>query len=1568
MPKNKEFRAMFAELVEAFVKDGDVGSVIESNPQILEDAFLAWLKRLLGGLEANDDQEQLKALARETLDLVIESRAIGVTAALANRQQTADLKEHVLDYFAALRDLDAQRAIVERYPDLLTPAADAILARMSEGTSEYGQQQYQRLRAILRDCREHGCDVAFRRAAQAKNGEQSVGTLTAKFVFAKTIEEAQSILTTHPQIHSMADRELGRLIEGLSDDEDSRQLVADLRAKRELLQSHSEKSRAPRRGQRTPQSLSDPPRPVEDPPAADDLREIKKAFLKFAQMLEEDVDADHLRGFIQAHPVITSITGRRFLEGLQEKAQSEEEKETWVVLRKLLDLLQGQPAPQSRGPVHLAQPGSGVAINSEEHSYAERIGVRCHHCGNSVTIDVWMILDVREHPELVETIAHDTLRHATCQHCGQVNLVDAPLIVYRASTSPRVLVTPSMLSRPADDQQAGLRLIEILAQRLGETWGDDLASDTAVCKPGELEAVLRGTQAPMSATLTAEETREGAAWWSFLGAGTWNEMHEILEAWPGFYDERKRRELRLLAEYAGRVGDENSRRALDQRLALLDQCSAIGPDAALLNAMGEAQSKPERSGMEDRSVRGVMTMDLAAAEPNSEQGSEEEPRVPRPMDATKGIPQDAPPQQRAQSLKEIANAYLRRYPAEPDLLEPALWYFRAALKLAPERDRAARLTLLVNVAGCYIELRRLGRPVSTERVLPYFEEAARYIDRERDALRWATMQETVATLVGERSLLTQADVDQSIASHERALEVFTQESHPHEWASIQNNLSVLHGRSSVGDRSENVEIAITHSRQAVAGFHALASPQQEALARINLANSYLEREQLLAGTGLDDAIHHYGVVLESLDSRAYPVEFASAHTNLALALLERDQRKGGVERSIILSHLERALKVLDKQSLPTEWADVHLQLGMTFSRDPVDVELAAQHYQNALEVYGETTAPRDWANVQHDLGVLYTQETEAGRVEYAERAALHLRLALRVCTADRFPAEHRQTQGVLGSLFFSQGEWQAAHDAFAQAASVGERLIESAYTDIGRRTQVAETTLTAARDAYALAKLRCYPQSMMALENGKTRLLNEALAVSGREMAPLPDEEQEALASARNTVRRLESEEGFGVGSAAGRSPRAIASELRRSRDELTELMAKLRREHPHVFPTSCDEKGLLSLVPDRGALVALLFTGRGGAVFVIPHGAQSITSDHFHWLDDVNLQALRNLLKKWMESYSGRQDDPVAWRATILKTGKWLWEHMMGKVAELLESLELEHGAPVVLFPQGGLGVLPLHAAWSPGTSGHAYFMDRYTLTYGPSGYALRASQAHLNDARRSGKSVLAVINPTRDLDFASVEGEILKSLFNLRVQTLDHMSATRAAVIQAAAGCAYLHFACHGQYDWYTPARSAMVLAGDERLTLANVLSELDLTSVRLVTLSACETGLSDIRRSPDEYLGLPAAFLQAGAPGVVSTLWPVDDVSSALLMFDFYYRLVRQHETPGQALAGAQRWLSRATNEELSGFYERHKNTSEAQPAIPADIARRQFRLHTMATDQHARPYCHPYHWAAFTFTGN
>ena len=78
------------------------------------------------------------------------------------------------------------------------------------------------------------------------------------------------------------------------------------------------------------------------------------------------------------------------------------------------------------------------------------------------------------------------------------------------------------------------------------------------------------------------------------------------------------------------------------------------------------------------------------------------------------------------------------------------------------------------------------------------------------------------------------------------------------------------------------------------------------------------------------------------------------------------------------------------------------------------------------------------------------------------------------------------------------------------------------------------------------------------------------------------------------------------------------------------------------------------------------------------------------------------------------------------------------------------------------------------------------------------------------------------------------------------------------------------------------------------------------RLVILSACETGVFDFQRTRDQFIGLPATFLQAGAAGVIGTLWPVDDTSTALIMMKFYNLHLANNMEPALALRRAQLWL--------------------------------------------------------------
>jgi CHAT domain-containing protein len=155
-----------------------------------------------------------------------------------------------------------------------------------------------------------------------------------------------------------------------------------------------------------------------------------------------------------------------------------------------------------------------------------------------------------------------------------------------------------------------------------------------------------------------------------------------------------------------------------------------------------------------------------------------------------------------------------------------------------------------------------------------------------------------------------------------------------------------------------------------------------------------------------------------------------------------------------------------------------------------------------------------------------------------------------------------------------------------------------------------------------------------------------------------------------------------------------------------------------------------------------------------------------------------------------------------------------------------------------------------------------------------------------------------------------------------LVRADATEAQVKKLLESAGIIHFATHGELSESDPLSSALLLVPgdgeDGRLEVRELLG-LDLHA-RLVVLSACETGLGKLSRG-DELVGLQRAFLYAGTPTVVTTLWKVDDRAS--------YELVRS-------------------------FYEHLKKTGAAD-------ALRQAQLETMRT------FPHPFAWAAFGLTG-
>lgn len=133
-------------------------------------------------------------------------------------------------------------------------------------------------------------------------------------------------------------------------------------------------------------------------------------------------------------------------------------------------------------------------------------------------------------------------------------------------------------------------------------------------------------------------------------------------------------------------------------------------------------------------------------------------------------------------------------------------------------------------------------------------------------------------------------------------------------------------------------------------------------------------------------------------------------------------------------------------------------------------------------------------------------------------------------------------------------------------------------------------------------------------------------------------------------------------------------------------------------------------------------------------------------------------------------------------------------------------------------------------------------------------------------------------------------------------------------------VHLAVHGFASKTDPNRSALVLlsdpsAGEDGFLQASEIVQLRLNA-DLVILSACNTAVGPVE-GEEGIATLSRAFLLAGAKGVVSTLWAIDDTFSLSLMKQFYQHLAA-HEPAAYALTAAKRDMLRKFGREAVPYY--------------------------------------------------
>lgn len=692
-------------------------------------------------------------------------------------------------------------------------------------------------------------------------------------------------------------------------------------------------------------------------------------------------------------------------------------------------------------------------------------------------------------------------------------------------------------------------------------------------------------------------------------------------------------------------------------------------------------------------------------------------------------------------------------------------------------------------------------------------------------------------------------------------------------------------------------------------------------------------------------------------------------------------------------------------------AKIELEKGFAYlestgSNRRLNVTLAAQAFQNALTLCRVKRGIRADAVNVYILAILgdaraYFAYRELGVISLDGHkkgypiVIRQLREAARLAKQYAMLPTSRDALSLLGVFYVAEGDYSKSYRSLIAAARIG--------ASIERRTRTQRLQRHWVKEAVPLFELlvpvaMAYSRKLGGSDSKRSFVFHSALGyaergravwlqaeLSRRGMLPEGLREDDPAIKALFELRRKWQESELMLleqESASSRSERYIAEV--RNRSELCEksYLAALSRvrdsSHDLDYDPDCPlhqvrSKEILSAVRALSAdgavaLVEYFISDRDLRYFVIlptktVHGALPISRSD---LESIQRQWARGLeLLRRGSTYSGLWENGIL-RQTL---------HRLEPAAEVPmnairrweeESKRRVHR--IIVVPHRFLHLLPMHAI--PLSDGKTWG-ESIPISYAPSAAVLcelekigfppwpeafkivTVAYSTPSNTPSSNHSLLFHREEARAIQ-QSVGGTVLRG-----------NRTTPDAVKSMIADADYIHFSCHAQFDSHNSLDSGLILAPGEpgspfaKFTAGEILERLRLPRARLVVLSACETGMTKVDPFYDECIGLPAAFLIAGARTVVSTLWRVPDLVSWLLMRRMWDEIsngtenwealrIAQNEVRSLSLVAVRALVDEAASRQADPL--RGKVMREEGDKLFGDT-----------------PFANPYWWAGFTING-
>lgn len=843
-----------------------------------------------------------------------------------------------------------------------------------------------------------------------------------------------------------------------------------------------------------------------------------------------------------------------------------------------------------------------------------------------------------------------------------------------------------------------------------------------------------------------------------------------------------------------------------------------------------------------------------------------------------------------------------------------------------------------------------------------------------------------------------SNIEIAIAGYKMILNVFDRKTFSEEWGKTQISLGATYRNRIKGDQAENLELSLDCYRNVLEAYTPDDSPIrwadiQNNLANIynDLANIYRERIEKNPAANQERAISCCCNALYVYSRFSRREAWARTQNNLALIYKDRiwGNPADNLEKAIECCYNALKFYTHGASSLTEhhrwQWATIQSNLSMMFrnrsyGEKPKNLEQALACCENTLQVRTRKDFPLAWADTQNNLGLIHK---DLGQIN---KAISCFQLALEIFKPHTFPLKCLMSGGNLGNTAFADQRWVKAIEGYDVAIQAVEQSRIWSSNDTRRKEITSE-----AMEVYVKAVQACIndckpDKAIEYVERNKVRNLVELLANKNlypkRELYYTQEEDYQKICNQLDQLRReipakQRQLEIMVSGQVVEPSHGSYSEKLQQDLNHLQKQQDSLLREinqvdssfkfTQQVEPISFSD--IQALIDERTAIIEWYLMGDQFFTFIITRHSPYPKVWQFSAKD---MKALRKRTIAYLRLYYRKGSN--WWRNQL--------EERLRNLAEILYIDEILSHIPaecnqLILIPHQGMHILPLHAL-PLGKGGQETrqttqncLLDKFPrgVRYAPSCQLLQLSQ---NYQRPDFRHLFAIQNPTDDLLYTNLEVASIRSSFS-SAQVLVKEAATKAALnVNQDLRIAHCgHFSCHGSFNLASPLESALILANEERLTLAEIFG-LTLNQCRLVTLSACETGMTGLNDISDEYISLPSGFLYAGSPSVVSSLWEVSDLSTAFLMIKFYENFSQcpQQEAGAVAVAlnQAQKWLRNLTTEDFEKLLDQYKPQIEqifAQLEENDQIIAEECLL--QARNRKPHPFANSYYWAAFTATG-